>query len=389
MAGVRLWSRNFVGCCLASFFYFGGFYLLLPVLPLYVEQLGGLPSEIGLAVGLFTFLSVVVRPHSGKLGDRYGLKRFMLLGAMLFTVMFVCYFGVTDLMTLYVVRVLHGVAHGIFLAAVFAYVGSIAPQDRRGEAMGVFGMANVVAMAIFPALGTKLVQSFGDFTELFGVAVAMAAVAMLAVLSVEELCPCARQTGGVSLRRIICLKPVWLAFVTYISAAIAYGTVVTFLSVYATEIGITEFGQFFIVYALFTLVSRGVAGKLSDKFGRYAVVVPFMVLIFLAMVLLAVLANLPMLWACAMLFGLGFGAFMPALNAYIIDETRPEDRSGALAIFSSAMDIGITAGAVALGAVSEMAGYAVMYGVSASLVLGGLLLFALVGRRTSQKYINI
>lgn len=383
MAEFRLWTRSFVGCCLASFFYFGGFYLLLPVLPLYVERLGGLPSEIGLAVGLFTFLSVVVRPYSGKLGDRYGLKRFMILGAALFSMMFVCYFWVTDLLMLYMVRVFHGVAHGIFLAAVFAYVGSIAPQDRRGEAMGVFGMANVLSMAIFPAVGTNLVRSFGGFAELFGVAVVMEVVALLAVLSVDELRPCARVAGGVSLRRIISRRPVWLAFVTYISAAVAYGTVITFLPVYAVEVGIGEFGQFFVVYAIFTFVSRGVAGKLSDKFGRYAVVVPFMVLIFLAMVLLIVLADLAMLWACAMLFGLGFGAFMPALNAYIIDETRAEERSGALAIFSSAMDIGITAGAVVLGMVSEAAGYAAMYAVSASLVLGGLVLFALVGRRTS------
>lgn len=380
MAEFRLMSRNFIGCCLASFFYFGGFYLLLPVLPLYVERLGGLPSEIGLAVGLFTFLSVVVRPHSGKLGDRYGLKRFMLLGATLFTVMFASYLWVTDLTMLYVVRVFHGVAHGIFLAAVFAYVGSIAPQDRRGEVMGLFGMANVISMAIFPAVGTKLVQSFGGFAELFGVAVVMAVVAMLAVLSVDEICPCARERAGVSLRRLIGLRPVWLAFATYISAAIAYGTVVTFLPVYAVELGIDEFGQFFVVYAIFTLISRGVAGKLSDKFGRYAVVVPFMALVVLAMVLLACLLNLPMLWACAMLFGLGFGAFMPALNAYIIDETRQEERSGALAIFSSAMDIGITAGAVALGMVGELAGYAPMYAVSAALVLSGLALFAIVGR---------
>lgn len=377
----RLMSRNFMGCCLASFFYFGSFYLLLPVLPLYVEGFGGAASEIGLAVGVFTLFSVLVRPHSGKLGDRYGLKRFMVLGAGLFTLMFACYLLVSDLTMLYVVRVLHGVAHGVFLAAVFAYVGSIAPQDRRGEVMGVFGMANVFSMAIFPAVGTYFVQSFGGFTELFCVAVVMAVVAGLAVLSVDELCPCARRGASVRLRKIVGIRAVWLACVTYVSAAIAYGAVITFLPVYAMELGIVEFGQFFMVYAVFTLISRRVAGKLSDRYGRYAVVVPFMVLILGAMVLFAFLANLAMLWLCAMLFGLGFGAFMPALNAYIIDRTSPVERSGALAIFSSAMDVGITAGAVVLGVIGEEAGYAVMYGVSAGLVLSGLILFAWLGRR--------
>ena len=71
---------------------------------------------------------------------------------------------------------------------------------------------------------------------------------------------------------------------------------------------------------------------------------------------------------------------MPALNAYIIDETSPSERSSALAIFSSAMDVGITAGAVVLGMVSEMTGYAGMYGISAVLVLAGMALFAFMGK---------
>lgn len=380
MAEFRLMSRNFIGCCIANFFYFGAFYLFLPVVPLFVEGLGGMATEIGLAIGIFTFLSVVARPHSGKLGDRYGLRRFMLLGSVLFAALFVWYLWVDDLAVLYVLRVFHGVAHGIFLAAIFAYVGSLAPQNRRGEVMGVFGVANVTAMAIFPAVGTYMVRAFGGFDELFITAALMDCVAALAVLTVEERRLGAKAASSVRLREVMCLRPVWLAFVTYVLAATAYGTIVTFLPVYAGEVGIVEFGQFFIVYAAFTLVSRLAAGKLSDKFGRYAVIVPFLGMIVLAMGLFAMLDSLTMLWVSAALFGLGFGAFMPALNAYIIDETSPSERSSALAIFSSAMDVGITAGAVVLGMVSEMTGYAGMYGISAVLVLAGMALFAFMGK---------
>lgn len=380
MGEFRLMSRNFIGCCAANFFYFGAFYLFLPVLPLFVEQLGGMATEIGLAIGLFTFLSVVARPHSGKLGDRYGLKRFMMLGAGLFAALFLGYFWITDMTMLFVLRVLHGIAHGIFLAAIFAYVGSLPPQDRRGEVMGVFGVANVTAMAIFPAIGTYMVQSLGGFDELFQAAVLMDCIAVLAVLAVDERRLGAKSAASVRLREVMRLRPVWLSFVTYISAATAYGAIITFLPVYAGEVGIREFGQFFIVYAAFTLVSRLAAGKLSDKFGRYVVIVPFLGMVCVSMVLFALLDSLSMLWVSAALFGLGFGAFMPALNAYIIDETKPAERSSALAIFSSAMDVGITAGAVVLGMVSEMTGYAFMYGISAALALGGMMLFALCGR---------
>ena len=380
MAEFRLMSRNFIGCCIANFFYFGAFYLFLPVVPLFVEGLGGMATEIGLAIGIFTFLSVVARPHSGKLGDRYGLRRFMLLGAALFAAFFLGYLWVEDLTALYVLRVLHGIAHGIFLAAIFAYVGSLPPPNRRGEVMGVFGVANVTSMAIFPAVGTYMVRYFGGFDELFIMAALMDCVAFLAVLTVEEKRLGAKAAASVRLREVMCLRSVWLAFVTYVLAATAYGTIVTFLPVYAGEVGIIEFGQFFIVYAVFTMMSRLAAGKLSDKFGRYAVIVPFLGMIALSMALFAMLDSLTMLWVCAALFGFGFGAFMPALNAYIIDETQPAERSSALAIFSSAMDVGITAGAVVLGIISEVTGYAAMYGISAVLALGGMVLFALMGR---------
>lgn len=383
MAEFRLFSRNFIGCCLSSFFYFGAFYLFMPVLALFVEGLGGMATEIGLAVGIFTLLSVVVRPYSGKLGDRYGLKRFMMLGAGLFALFFLGYYWITDLTVLYVLRVLHGIAHGIFLAAVFAYVGSLAPPNRRGEVMGVFGVANVIAMAIFPAVGTYMVQSLGGFDELFLAASVMDCVAVASLLAVDEKRICVKAVASVSLVSVMRLRPVWLAFVTYTAGATAYGAIVTFLPVYAVDIGIREFGQFFIVYAAFTLVSRLVAGRVSDKFGRYAVVVPFLGMVGVSMVLFAMMSSLTMLWVSAALFGFGFGAFMPALNAYIIDETRPAERSSALAIFSSAMDVGITAGAVVLGMISEVTGYAFMYGISAVLAFGGMALFGIFGRKRS------
>ena len=380
MAEFRLMSRNFIGCCVANFFYFGAFYLFLPVVPLFVEGLGGMATEIGLAIGIFTFLSVVARPHSGKLGDRYGLRRFMLIGAALFAAFFLGYLAVEDLTTLYVLRVLHGIAHGIFLAAIFAYVGSLAPPNRRGEVMGVFGVANVVSMAIFPAVGTYMVRYFGGFDELFIAAALMDCIAAAAVLTVEEKRLGAKAASSVRLGDVMRLRPVWVSFVTFVLAATAYGSVITFLPVYAVERGIIEFGQFFVVYAVFTMVSRLAAGKLSDKFGRYAVIVPFIGMLASSMAVLALMDSMAMLWLCAALFGFGFGAFMPALNAYIIDETEPAERSSALAIFSSAMDVGITAGAVLLGIVSEVTGYAAMYGISAVLALGGMMLFALMGR---------
>jgi len=170
-------------------------------------------------------------------------------------------------------------------------------------------------------------------------------------------------------------RMVLLASLTLFTAATAYGAIITFLPVYAPERGLTNFGVFFTAYAAFTLISRVAAGKLSDRFGRRKVIIPFMMLIALAMFLLPMLEELYLLILIGCCFGLGFGAFMPALNAFVIDETSPQERSSALAFFTSAMDVGITTGAVALGLIGEYWGYAPMFIIGGVIVVCGIVLF--------------
>lgn len=376
----KLWSRNFVGVCASSFLYFGSFYMLMPVLPIYVSSLGGTAAQIGLVVGLFTCASIIIRPYFGKLADRHGLRKFMLMGSGLFALVFTGYGYMSAILPLYLLRILHGLAHGIYLAAAFAYVGDLAPVNRRGEVMGIYGVANVVSMAIFPAVGTYIVSYTDSFSFLFVAGLVMAAGAFLTVWRIDEKKPAVSGTPSIPVITVMKQKAVVVASLTFGTAATAYGSIITFLPVYAPLQGIHEFGAFFTVYALFTLLSRIIAGKLSDKVGRFKVILPFLVLIALSMGLLTVMSSTAIMLTIAALFGLGFGAFMPALNAYVVDETRPEERSSALAVFTAFMDVGITSGAVLLGVVGERQGYSAMFGWACAVVVAGLILFATLGR---------
>lgn len=379
-----LLSKNFICICLSSFLYFGSFYLLLPVLPQFVASLGGTTSQIGLVVGFFTMISVITRPQFGKLADRYGRKRIMLFGAGLFAALFLVYGQIQAIFPLYVLRVLHGVAHGSYLAAAYAYVADLAPIERRGEVMGVYGAANVVAMALFPAWGSSIVTGSQDFSSLFMLAVATAAAGFLTVACLDEIKHEDQVKQNVSILAVIRQRAVLVASLTLFTAATVYGTVITFLPVYAPERGITHFGIFFTTYAAFTLISRIIAGKLSDRFGRRTVILPFLAFVALATFFLPFLHNTYLLTFIGGLFGFGFGAFMPALNAFVVDEVSPRERASALAVFTSFMDVGITTGAVVLGVIGELRGYAVMFGVGGVIIVLGILLFAVGARKPSR-----
>ncbi|MCD8554660.1 MFS transporter [Seleniivibrio sp.] len=380
MSDFKLYSKNFVLICVSGFLYFGSFYLLLPTIPQFVQDIGGTTGQIGAVVGFFTLSSVILRPYFGKLADNYGRKKFLLLGSGLFTFLFVFYAHAGGIVPLYILRLFHGVAHGCYLAAAFAYVADIAPVQRRGEVMGVYGVANVFAMALFPAWGSRIITATHDFNYLFTLSAITAALSFLSLVMLDDRRP-EKHDGKKGIFEAGLKRPVLVASITFFSASTVYGTVITFLPVYAPKKGMADFGIFFTVYAVFTLISRVAAGKLSDIYGRRKVIIPFLFILAVATFCLPFLSNVYMLAFIGALFGLGFGAFMPALSAYVVDKTEPHERAGALAFFTSFMDVGITTGAIVLGIVGGHFGFEVMYGFAGFILCGGLIFFSVFTKK--------
>lgn len=372
----RLASRNFVAVCVATFLYFGSFYLLIPTLPQYVDFLGGTPGQIGLVMGAFSLAAVVVRPQLGRLADRHGRKRVMLFGAGFFTLLFPFYGLVDGVLPLYFLRAVHGIAHAAFLAASAAYIADLAPPARRGEVIGVYGTASVVAMALFPAWGIAVIQRTGDFTLLFTYSVLTAAAAFVAVALAGEI-PAAGGRPAVSLLAVGRRPAVLVPALALFAGATAYGTVVAFLPVFAPQRGLADFGIFFTVYAAATLASRVLAGRLSDRIGRRRVVLPFMALLAVGVFALPFLGSTLLLVFIGLSFGFGFGAFMPTLNALVVDKTPPPERGSALGFFTSFMDLGISAGAVLLGLVGEGWGFSAMFTAAGIILILGMTVFAI------------
>lgn len=372
----RLWTKDFTCIVAANFFYFGSFYFLIPTMPQYVAGLGGRPDQVGLVMGCFTLAAVLLRPYFGRLSDRRGRKPFLVGGALAFCLFPILYAVLHNVTLLYVVRLLHGVAHACFLAGSSAYIADYAPPARRGEIIGIYGVSNVLAMALFPAVGSALVSDNAPFARLFFWAAVAAVAGFVAVLPLREYqTAAARLAVPVPLAVIARQRVVLVPALTLLAGATAYGAVITFLPLYAPERGISDFGVFFTVYAASTLLSRVLVGKMSDRVGRSRLILPFLLLVGIAVFLLPLLQSTALLGVIAMAFGLGFGAFMPTLQALVVDHVAPAQRGSALAFFTSFMDIGITVGAVLMGAVGTLWGFAVMFAVTGAVALSGVLLF--------------
>ncbi len=371
----RLWTKSFIQMMLGMLILFTGFYLLLPTLPLFIKQMGGSEAQVGLAAGVFTLTAVVFRPFVGGLLDRYGRRPFMLWGLVFFTLSMYLYDWIGGIAILLALRILHGASWAFSTTAVSTSVTDIIPVSRRGEGMGWFGMATTVAMAIGPMLGIWIIQQ-GSFHSLFLLATSLSVAAFLLVLTTAI--PFQPKAGTKRIQ--IFEKSVLPVTSALFFLAVAYGGITTFLPLFAESIKINS-GTFFLVYALALTLARPFAGKLSDRLGEANVIIPSLVVTVASLIVLSVSSGLGGVIVAALLYGLGFGSAQPALQAANLRLAHPEKRGVATASFMTAFDLGIGLGSIALGWVSQYAGYGVLFMVCAGSVAMSALVFVIFARR--------
>ena len=375
----RLFTANFLLACFITLASFASFYFLLATLPVYIVAIGGNEAQVGLIIGVFSGTTVLLRPFVGRAADDFGRRLFIVAGSAVLAAASALYPFASTVLLLLGLRVFHGVGWASFGTATSALVADVAPRSRRGEAMGYYGMFTNLAMAVGPALGVMLMQRY-SFPVLFfaaaGVALVSVALALLVREPVRSAPPAAANPGEGLIERSALFPALVLTLAT-----ITYGSIVSFLPLFATKQGIGNPGVFFTVFAFVLIVARGFTGRLSDRYGRAATIAPGLLLAALGLAMLSTASSLAAFLGVAVLYGLAFAAFQPALMALVVDRAAPHRRGAAMGTFSSAMDLGIGLGSVIWGVVAQLAGYEAMYLASAAVALLALAAFLLGDRR--------
>lgn len=366
----RIITRDFLFLCAAGLGFFCSFMLLLAVLPLYLNDLGGSDSAVGLVVGAFAISALVPRPFIGREIDRGGSKRFMLAGAVVFIVASGLYIVATSVPLLFGVRILHGIGMALFTTAAFAIVADLAPAARRGEALGLWGSVGTVASAIAPFLGVLISERYG-YNAVFIVSACCAVVALTLVLFLRE--PHKEHHAGAADAGLI-EKSVLFPAVLVMSMTFVFGAVSSFVLLFAADEGIGNAGLYFTASAGAVVLSRLFGGKLSDRHGRWAVILPSMACMSAGVALLSQASSLTVLLLGAGLIGLAFGSGFPALSALAVDVAPAGRRGAAMGTFSASFEVGIGTGAIVMGIVASLAGYSTMFLIGAAFPAAGLLL---------------
>lgn len=126
--------------------------------PTLSAQFGATLAEAQWVLSIYVLALGVTTPVSGFLADRFGIKRMYLLGLALFTLgSILCGFA-PNLWLLIVARAIQGIGGGIAQPLGPAQLFRAFPPKEQGTALGLFGIALVVAPALGPILGGWLVD---------------------------------------------------------------------------------------------------------------------------------------------------------------------------------------------------------------------------------------
>ncbi len=368
------WLKDFVLTWLCRFGIFLAHHVTRPLIPLYLITFGASSTVIGAVMAVFTVTAIVMRVPVGLYIDRLGRKPFLLYGVALFGAGNLGYLWAPSILLILPFRVLHGLGWSGCTTAVSTLGADIVPASRRGDLMGYAGLASTLASALGPVLGFALFHRFG-FPGAFLGAGALLIISFISAIPVAE--PKLAKSPATNSARFLdtimvkdALNPaIGVAFLSF-----GHGGILTFLAIQALKIGLANPGIWFGVYAVAMLVSRPIAGPISDKISRQAAILPGLILNIVGILMLAFATTPTALIAAAIVAGFGTGAAQPALMTLAVDQSSAERRGQSLAQFQFFYYFGIGVGSLTLGALLDLVNqsFLIMYLTTAAVALIGL-----------------
>jgi len=357
----------------------------LPVLPHYVkDELGGSDLEVGIVSGAFAITGLVCRPIAGNLADTRGRKPTVVGGAILAAIAGGLYYLPAGIPGLMVARLFLGAGEGTVFTAGSAWNVDMAPVERRGRMIGLYGLAIWTGLTLGPPIGV-LLQNAGGFELVW----AFALGAPLLGAAIASRLPEAVAPGGARARGPVISREALAPGGTFALGVVGYAAVAAFIVLSLDQRGIGHGGEIFSVFAGTVVLARLVAGWLPDRIGPAHSALGAALTECLGLVLLGAAGNLAVAIAGATLMGAAFSLLFPALSLLAVNRVGPERRGAAMGTFTASFDLGMLVGSPAVGAAAAIGGYSAAFYLGAATALACAALsagFVRAGERPAVAY---
>ena len=370
----------------ANFSLFFAFYVLTPLLPLYLsEHFGATKDMIGLVLSGYTITALVIRPFSGYMVDSFPRKIVLMVSFGAFAIFFAGYLAASTLLLFTIVRTLHGGPFGTLTTANATVAIDVLPSSRRTEGIGYYGLSNNLAMALAPTIGIYVYQLTHSFEFLFWIALIVACAGWLVDATVtlpsKEI---VRNKSKLSLDRFFLVRG-WLLGLNMVAFGFSFGVLSNYLAIYGKEVmGITGgTGTYFLLCSIGLIASRLQGskalrqGRVTYNAGSGMVISLIGYTIFIAFSTLGDSLMYIGYYGSALLIGLGNGHMWPAFQNMTINVAHNNQRGTANSTILISWDIGMGLGILLGGVIAEFLGYGSAFWTVVIVNAAGVLTFFL------------
>jgi len=369
--------RNLQILFVAGLLFWSSLASLLPTLPLYINDLGGTPQQIGVVMGSFAIGLLIMRPWLAQLADLRSRKLVLIIALSTVALAPLGYLMVKSLWLLMVIRAFHGISIAAYSSGYTTLVADIAPARSRGEIIGYMSLVNPIGMALGPALGGYLQASIG-YTALFSLSAGLGVLGILFASQVSnpvaDLLKC--QATDNRFWQLLGSPRIRTLALILLLVGLAFGTLSTFVPLYIKSVGVDfNVGLFYTAAAIASFIIRIPTGRASDRYGR-GLFVTISLIFYTVSMLLLWLANNPTAFLIAgFVEGLGAGILIPMVATVVADRTLPQERGRMFGLCMVGFDVGIAIAGPVLGAIAQQVGYRHLFGFAAGLTALAIVVF--------------
>ncbi|WP_242172011.1 MULTISPECIES: MFS transporter [unclassified Pseudomonas] len=301
---------------------------------------------------LLAITAVIV--SAGSLGDRFGRRRLLVMGLLLFTGACALCGVAPTLEWLIGARILQGLGAAVMMAMTLGMVGDTATKERTGRVMGLLGTMSAVGTAMGPSVGGVLLGVWG-WRALFLVGVPLGVLA--AALAWRYL-PVDRQHGTAPAREAFWVPlrdpalRAGLAMSALVSAVIMATFVVgPFYLSHGLGLDAAAMGLTMAVGPCVSALNGLPAGHFTDRFGSQRMTLTGLGLMAFGALSLSLAAGLLAYLASLILLTLGYSLFQAANNTAVMSDVAASRRGTISGLLNLSRNLGLIVGASGLGAV--------------------------------------
>ena len=374
----KLWNKNYCKVMTANLSLYFAFYMLTPLLPLYLsEHFHATKDMIGLVLSGYSVTAMLFRPFSGYIVDNFQRKNVLLLMFFIFFIFYAGYLVAGSLMLFAIVRTLHGAPFGGVTVASSTVAIDVLPSSRRNEGIGYYGLANNVAMALAPSVAIFIYQYVKNFDVIFAIAMAIAAIGLgvNATLDLKPR-PLNKNNRKISLDRFILIKGLWLGG-NMVAFGFCFGVLSNYLAIYGKEVmHITAgTGVYFLILATGLIASR-LQGAKALREGRLTYNAGMgMCISLVGYFIFIAFPNAFGYYGSALLIGLGNGHMWPAFQNMTINVATHEQRGTANSTILISWDIGMGIGCLLGGVIADWVSYGAAFWTVVAINAMGVAMF--------------